>query len=214
VADSPADVTTLLHRARDPNDQAAHAQLYPLVEGELRKIAEAYLKRQGPGHLLQASVLIDEAYVRLVLDPAGTWEDRQQFYRIASGVMRRLLIDHARRQRPGLLEENQLAQVPAAGTPPPDDRLQRAERLLALDRALERLREHDVEAAELFELCYFGALRLSLGERSEEWHLHVPDKKQAVEEVAAALGLRRSTAYRILARARKFLRRELQEVRE
>jgi hypothetical protein len=81
--------------------------------------------------------------------------------------------------------------------------------LLALDRALDRLHQHDQEAAELFELYYFGGLRLSLGATAEEWVIHIPDKRPPVEELAAALGIGRATAFRILDRAKKFLKREL-----
>jgi RNA polymerase sigma factor (TIGR02999 family) len=209
--DSPAvNVTLLLQRARDPQDQEAWEQLYRAVEGELRRAAKAHLPRPGSAeHTLQATVLIDEALVRLLMEADTPYENRKHFYRVASGVMRRILIDHARRQRPGRIEAEHLANLPGAETPGPDEHLQRAERLLALDRALDLLHEKDPEAAEVFELHYFGGLRLSLGETPEEWVIHIPDKRPSVEELAATLGIGRATAFRILDRAKKFLTREL-----
>jgi RNA polymerase sigma-70 factor, ECF subfamily len=209
MATSPEQVTVLLRRAREPNDHEAREQLYPLVEAELRHLAEALLRRRDGDHTLQATALIDEAFVRLVMGPGDGFDGRRQFYRIAGGVMRRLLINHARRQRPGRLAGEQLANVPADGDRTPDERLQRAERLLALDRALDRLRAQDEEAADLFELHYFGGLRLTLGATPEEWLLEVPDRRPPLEETAAALGLKRATAYRLIHRAKQFLQGEL-----
>jgi RNA polymerase sigma factor (TIGR02999 family) len=214
MANEPGDVTLLLQGIRKSEDKGLRKklreELFAKVEGELRKIALARLPPQSEGHSLHATVLIHEAFVRLVVEGNKSVEDRKEFYRIASGVMRRILVDHFRRRRPDNIDPDRLGEVPAPDGSTPDKHLRQAERLLALDSALNRLREQDEEAADLFELYFFGGLRLSLGATPEEWIVHVSDNKASLEEIAAAIGISRAKAYRIMHRAKTFLQRELQ----
>jgi RNA polymerase sigma factor (TIGR02999 family) len=94
-ADSPGEVTRLLHAWRE-GDETAPEQLIPLVYDELRALASRYLRRERAGHTLQATALVHEAYVQLVDQTRATWKDRAHFAGVAARVMRRILVDHAR----------------------------------------------------------------------------------------------------------------------
>src|SRR5215470_15105269 len=90
-----AQVTRLL-RAWSDGDQAALDRLMPLVEGELRRLARGYMRRERRGHTLQATALINEAFVRLLDARDVQWQDRAHFFAISARLMRRVLVDHAR----------------------------------------------------------------------------------------------------------------------
>src|SRR5579859_3037783 len=90
------EVTLFLKELQDGNPAAADG-LIPIVFQELRNLAELYVRREGPGHTLQPTALVHEAYLRLVGDQARDWQNRQQFIGVAASIMRRLLIDHARK---------------------------------------------------------------------------------------------------------------------
>lgn len=152
----PAGVTTLLGRA-GAGDPAAAEALYPLVEAELRRRAEAHLRRAGADPALQATVLIDDAFLKLVGDPNGPrWESRAQFYAVAARAMRQVLVDAARRR-------NALKRGgggPPAGldrVPEPDDGgAGDPARLLALHDALDKLAAAEPRLARVVELHHFG----------------------------------------------------------
>ncbi len=177
-----AAVTQLLDAAA-AGDPAAAAELLPLVYGELRKLAAVRLAAEAPGHTLQATALVHEAYVRLAgAGPERGWNSRGHFFAAAAEAMRRILIDRAREKialkRGGGRKRVPLNEVdPPAGTPPED--------LLALDEALEQLSSLDPTAAQLVKLRYFAGL--------------------SVEEVATTMNLSAATAYRHWAFARAWL---------
>src|SRR5215471_5892051 len=137
---APEQVTTLLRKWSE-GDEAALEQLMPLVYDQLHRLAHQHLRREAPGHILQTSALINEAYLRLVSDqPEKEWENRSHFFGIAAKLMRRILVDDARKRnaakRGGSLiqvpldEVNSLAQRQAANVVAVDDALQK---LAAID---------------------------------------------------------------------------------
>jgi RNA polymerase sigma factor (TIGR02999 family) len=180
---SVSEVTRLLSDLAGGNAQAA-TQLLPLVYDELRKLAALRMAQEVPGHTLDATALVHEAYLRLV-GPAdiARWENRGHFFAAASEAMRRILVDAARRKQTekhgGHHRRVELPDVPAK--PEADD-----ERLLALDEALTQFATEDPIAARVVELRHFAGL--------------------SIEEAAAVLGLSRATAYRHWTYARAWLR--------
>src|SRR5215216_6539873 len=95
---SSHEVTRLL-RAWSNGDNTALSRLAPLVESELHRLADSFLRRERPGHTLQITALVNEAYLRLIDDTAVEWQNRAHFYGIAAQLMRRILVDHARRRQ-------------------------------------------------------------------------------------------------------------------
>lgn len=184
-----ADVTQLLN-AIERGDSRAAGDLLPLVYDELRRLAAAQMARENPGHTLNATALVHEAYLRLVGDaakPHAPWEGRRHFLEAASLAMRRILVEAARRRKAQKrggdaarldLEEWQLAL--------PEPR----EDLVALDEAMQRLAAADAPAAQLVQLRYFGGCSML--------------------DAAEVLGVSPRTAHRLWAYARAFLHRELQ----
>lgn len=181
----PQEVTILLERAQRGDREAAD-RLLPLVYQELRGVAGRAMRRERPGHLLQATALVHEAYLRLFRDAGLTFENRAHFFGIAARSMRQILVEHARARqaakRAGGLEAVPLEDGMARTEAPPVD-------LLALDEALDRLAASDARQARIVELRYFGGL--------------------SVEETAEALGLSPATVKREWTVARAFLFREL-----
>lgn len=180
------DVTGLL-AAWAQGDRAAFERLVPLVERELHLLARRYLRRERPGHTLQTTALVNEAYLRLVGQRDPRWQNRAHFFGIAARMMRRILIDHARK----------LAYAKRGGGAPrvPLDEAcivseERAAELVALDDALEALARVDERKSRLVELRYFAGL--------------------SVEECAEVLGVHPDTVTREWRRAKAFLRRELE----
>jgi RNA polymerase sigma factor (TIGR02999 family) len=154
VDSTTADVTRILRAWRD-GDATAPDRLMPLVYAELRRLARDYLRRERPGHTLQPTALVHEAYLRLVRQSDVDWQSRAHFFGIAARMMRRILIDHARAHladkrgggpRPLSLDET--IHTPA----------DRAAELVALDDALERLAELDPRKGRVVELRFFGGL--------------------------------------------------------
>ena len=136
-------------------DVQARDQLTPLVYGELRRRAAAYLRRERPDHTLQPTALVHEAYLRLIGQHRVAWQNRAHFFGVAAQMMRRILIDHAR--------EHQAAKRPGAGLRVVlDDRIGAAQprdcELLLLDQALSELTRLDPRQAQIVELRYFGGL--------------------------------------------------------
>jgi RNA polymerase sigma-70 factor, ECF subfamily len=171
-----AQVTELLH-AWGAGDEAALHQLVPLVESELRRLAGAYMARERPGHTLQPTALVNEAFLRLVSAQGVPWQGRAHFVAIAARLMRRVLVDHARtrgyEKRGG-----------GAETLPLDDTIlvSRAPdvALLDLDHALNGLAEVDDRKARVVEMRFFGgmtveetadALGVSIDTVKRDWRL-------------------------------------------
>lgn len=182
---SSPNVTNLLV-AWGKGDRQAFDQLMPQVQQELRRIAERYMAGERPGHDLQATALINEAYLHLVDWKNIQWADRAHFFGMAANMMRRVLVDHARRRdrfkRGG--DAIQVSLVEAAHVPAAE----RAD-VLALDEALEQLAALDPRKSRIVEMRFFGGLSL--------------------EETAEALGVSVATVRRDWSLARAWLFREL-----
>lgn len=183
--DSP-NITSLLIEWKDGN-QSALTELVPLVYDELHRQAARYLRKEDPGHTLQATALINEAYLRLIDQTQVDWQDRNHFFAIASTTMRRVLVDHARsrgREKRGagavhVPIEDALNVVPEkAGVD-----------LIAVDDALCRLEKLDPRQAKVVELRYFCGL--------------------SIEETASVLDLSTSTIRSEWTLAKAWLRSEL-----
>jgi RNA polymerase sigma-70 factor, ECF subfamily len=158
------EVTQLLVDWGNGN-QAARDQLIPLVYTELRQLARRYMRRERPGHTMQTTALIHEAYLRLVDQNQVRWENRAHFLGIAARLMRQILIEHARRRTrakrgggAGTISLDEVALVSQA----------RATELLALDDAMERLAAIDPRKSRVVELRFFGGL--STKEAAEVLH--------------------------------------------
>ena len=185
------DVTQLLG-AIERGDQTAAEQLLPVLYDELRQLAAQKLAREAPGHTLDATALVHEAYLRLVGEnakpQAAQWDNRGHFFAAAAEAMRRILVESARRRRRlkrgGDWKQSELDDAFLAFSEPRED-------LLALDEALEKLAEEDPLKAELVKLRYFAGF--------------------SVEEAAACLGISRATADRWWAYSRAWLHDRLRE---
>jgi RNA polymerase sigma-70 factor, ECF subfamily len=194
---SAKDVTTLL-RAWGAGDSQASDAVAPLVYDELRRQAGLALRREGNGHTLQATGLAHEAWLRLDAQRDMHWDNRSQFFAVAAQIMRRILVDHARRRhalkRGGPQTQVTLGAVDRADQPhgaceAPRSSLDPID-ILALDDALAQLAALDPQKVRLVELRYFAGL--------------------SMPEAAEALGISLATAGREWAVARMWLRRELE----
>jgi RNA polymerase sigma-70 factor, ECF subfamily len=149
-------VTALL-RAWGAGDRLAADRLVPIVYQQLRRRAAAYLRQERPNHTLQPTALVHEAYLRLVDQRQMDWQNRAQFFGIASQMMRRILVDHARRRkmdkRSGQWLRVSLGDRAAAARDADFD-------VLALDLLLEKLAAFDARKSRVVELRYFGGLSL------------------------------------------------------
>jgi RNA polymerase sigma factor (TIGR02999 family) len=186
-AQPSAAVTQLLDAAAAGDAQAA-GRLLPLVYDELRRLAVQKLARERPGHSLQATALVHEAYLRLIgTDPEQPWNGRGHFFAAAAEAMRRILVENARRKRAlkhgGDRAQQDLNDELMAAPEPRED-------LLALDEALDKLAATNRQAADLVQLRYFAGLTLP--------------------EAAEALGMAPRSAGRLWAYARAWLRREVE----
>jgi len=154
-ARGPGEVTMLL-RQISAGDSRAADKLIPLVLQELRSLARLQLRSERPGHTLQPTALVHEAYLRLVSDQASDWHNRAHFIGVAASLMRRILIDHARRKQ--ALKRGAGEQAVAH----PEDyaglSYQQADELIALDIALDRLQAMNPRQRQVVELRYFGGL--------------------------------------------------------
>ncbi len=153
---SPTDVAPLL-LAWQSGDRAALDQMLPLVYDELHRLAAGYLSRERRDHTLQPTALINEAYLRLVRQREVDWKNRAQFIGVAAGIMRRVLMDHARdrraAKRPGGRERVSLSLIVEGIAAPDVD-------LIALEEALEGLAERDARKAQVVELRFYGGLTM------------------------------------------------------
>ncbi len=152
---SEAQGLTQLLIAWGEGDQAALNQLLPLVNDELRRLAGNYMRRESPGHTLQTSALVNEAYLRLIDQKNVHWQNRAHFLGIAAQLMRRILIDHVRKshylKRGGGAIQVSLDETAAVTAG-------RAAELIAVDEALEKLTAMDVRKGRIVELRFFGGL--------------------------------------------------------
>jgi RNA polymerase sigma factor (TIGR02999 family) len=180
------DVTRILS-AIERGDPSAAEQLLPLVYDELRKLAAARMAQEKPGQTLQATALVHEAFIQLV-GADQRWDSRSHFFAAAAEAMRRILVDNARRKRAlkrgGALRR---AEVDLAGIPGQEP----AEKLIAMDEALDRLASKDSRKAELVKLRYFAGL--------------------TSKEAAEALGISTATADRDWAYTRAWLQQEISD---
>jgi RNA polymerase sigma factor (TIGR02999 family) len=173
----------------EQGDPQAAERLLPLVYDELRRLATQRLAHESPGQTLQSTALVHEAYIRLVdTSRIQRWESRGHFFAAAAEAMRRILIDAARRKlalkRGDGRQREELQEGQLAKAPPGDD-------ILALNEALDRLADADLEASQLVKLRFFAGL--------------------TSEQAAEALGISVRTAERTWAYARSFLFKELEE---
>lgn len=181
------EITQLLAEWSDGN-QSALDELYPLVYDELHRLARRYMSRERQDHTLQTTALINEAYVRLVDQKNVHWANRSHFFAISAQIMRRILIDHARRhayaKRGGGAQQVSLEEAAivsrAAGL-----------ELLRLDEALKSLAQMDPRRSQVVELRYFGGLNN--------------------EEIAGVLNISENTVTRDWNMARAWLHRQLSE---
>lgn len=180
-------ITILLNKWRD-GDSAAFDKVIEYVYSDLRRRANAYLKRERREHSLQPTGLVHEAFIKLVDKREIEWQDRNHFLAVAAQVMRRILVDHARgrnrEKRGGKFEDIPLEEVtpPSASQPSMD--------LIALDEALNKLASFDDRQAKIVELKYFGGMTL--------------------EETASILDISEVTVKRDWQIARAWLRNQLQ----
>lgn len=178
-------VTELLVRWRGGDREALDA-LMPLVYNELRRIAHHYLNNERPGHTLQSTALVHEAYARMVEQDFPQWQNRAHFYAVAAQLMRQILVDYARSHRAGKRGGNvcKVALDEAGEQPQPVD-----VDVVALDDALKILAEMDLQQSRVVELKFFAGL--------------------SIEDTAEALGVSSSTVKRDWITARAWLYREL-----
>lgn len=153
---SPHEVTRLLTDWSN-GDESALDKLMPLVYDELRGLAHRYMSREGAGHTLQTTALVNEAYLRLMDQSKPQWENRTHFFAVAARVMRHILVDHARQHsRAKRGGRAPIVSLDEAATMSPE----RAREVLALDEALSELAKTDKRKSEVVELRYFGGLSI------------------------------------------------------
>lgn len=181
---APDDVSQLLRAWRD-GDPSALEKLTPIVYSELHRLARRYMQGERAGHSLQTTALVNEAYVRLVGYKRMQWQNRAHFFAVSAQLMRRILVDRARRRnlkRGGGLKRISLEDIPLVSA-------ERGEDLVALDDAMIRLAELDPRKAQIVEMRFFGGL--------------------SVEETAEVLKVSAVTVMRHWSIARAWLYREL-----
>jgi len=185
VSSSPKDVTQLL-ASWSQGDRQALEELTPLVYAELRRLAGRYLRRERPGHTLQSTALVHEAYLRLVDQHSVQWQNRAHFFGVAAQLIRRILVDHARShqaQKRGAAAVK-LSLDEAIALPENQDL-----NLVALDEALEGLAKIDPQQSRIVELRFFTGL--------------------SIEETAEVLGISPATVKRDWTTAKAWLYRTL-----
>lgn len=148
---------TVLLRKWSEGDENALEQLTPLVYDELHRLAHRHMRRESAGHVLQTSALINEAYLRLVDQPRIQWESRAHFFGIAARLMRRILVDDARK-RNSAKRGGSLIQVPLDEVE--NLAQQQAANVVAVDEALQRLEAIDARQSRIVELRFFGGLSI------------------------------------------------------
>jgi RNA polymerase sigma factor (TIGR02999 family) len=156
MASSPAEITQLLVNWAN-GDQTALDTLMPMVYAELHRLAHHYMKRERPGHTIQTTALVNEAYLKLIDQRKTRWQNRAQFFAISAQLMRRILVDHARSyayvKRGGGLRKVSLGEVADLS------RISPAE-IVMLDEALAVLTEIDARQSQIVELRFFAGLTI------------------------------------------------------
>ena len=182
------NITQLLLKWSE-GDKTALDQLMPLVYDELRRLARSFLRRHGHPDTLQPTVLVHEAYLRLINQKQVTWQNRTQFFGLAARIMRNLLVDHVRERRAekrgGGEYHLSLSHAEQVAANRPEEKID----LLALDEALERLAGLDPQQGRIVELRYFGGL--------------------TIDETAEFLGMSHSSVERDWSAARAWLYTQL-----
>jgi RNA polymerase sigma-70 factor, ECF subfamily len=182
--DNTHELTQLLVAWSDGDDKALD-KLLPLIEPELRRLAKRYMSRERPDHTLQATALVNEAYLKLIDQTRVRWQNRAHFFAIAAQAMRRILIDHARKHRYAKRGSgSRKVSIEEAFTLTTD-----VSHLLSLDEALAVLAKYDKRKERVVEMRYFGGL--------------------SFEEIAEVLELSPDTISREWRRARAWLYREM-----
>ena len=181
-----SDITQLLIAWSDGRREALD-DLMPMVYADLRRVAAGYMRREGAGHALQPTALVHEAYVRLIDQKQVKWRNRAHFFGVAAGLMRRILVDHARRRR-AEKRGGDWERVTLTGDEVATDAHKEID-VLALDEALERLAEFDPQQERIVELRYFGGL--------------------TIEETAEIVGISAATVVREWTIAKAWLRADL-----
>jgi RNA polymerase sigma factor (TIGR02999 family) len=185
AGDSTARDVSVLLRAWSGGDQAALEKLTPIVHGELHRLARGFMRSERPGHSLQATALVNEAYMRLAGYTRMRWQDRAHFFAVAAQAMRRILVEHARRhnlKRGGSIPHVSLDEAALVSV---DDDVD----LVALDDALTALARLDARKVQVVEMRFFGGL--------------------SVDEAAEVLGVSPVTVKRDWRAAKAWLYREL-----
>ena len=180
------DVTQILNAAADHGEALAANELLSSVYNELRRLAAAKMGGESPGHTLQATALVHEAWLRLTKDEQRKWNDRTHFFAAAAEAMRRILVDNARRkqaQRRG--SRAQRTEMPEIACPVAENE----DQIVAVSEALDQFAALDKQKAELVKLRYFVGM--------------------TVEEAAGVLGISVPTAQRHWAFARAWLARRI-----
>lgn len=187
MAAEPESPTFHLLTSEQLPDAARVERLLPLVYDQLRSLAQRALRGEAPGHTLQATALVHEAFLRLVGPRELPWQNRAHFFAAAADAMRRILVDHARRKtaekRGG--PDARRAAIDLAGLPDPGSEEQSAG-FLVLDEAITRLQQVDPESSAVVRMRYFAGL--------------------SIEETASALGVSAPTVKRLWAFARGWLK--------
>lgn len=182
---TPQEITDLL-LAWERGDQSALEKLLPIVETELRRIAKGYMRHERPGHVLQTTALVNEAYVKLIAQNRVHWENRSHFFAIAAQCMRRVLVDYAknrlRAKRGSDPQRVELSDAMALSEA-------KSEELLELDHALHKLATEDNRKVKVVELRYFCGY--------------------SAKETAELLNVSEATVARDWRLARSWLRREI-----
>jgi RNA polymerase sigma factor (TIGR02999 family) len=183
-------VTLLLTQVRDGNQEAAN-QLIPLIYKELRQMAGACMRGERPGHTLQATALVNEAYMRMVGGQPVEWQNRAHFFAIAAHTMREVLLDYARRSRAAKRggADARRVELDEEFSVGPD----KLEEVIAIDEALERLAQIDPRQSRIVELRFFAGLK--------------------VEEAAEVMGVSPKTIKREWRSAKAWLHREMDAVK-
>jgi RNA polymerase sigma factor (TIGR02999 family) len=154
VSATSGEVTNLLLELKRGNKEA-EGRLIPLVYKELRRIAAMYLRRESPGHSLQATALVHEAYIRLIDIREVDWQSRSHFFAVSATLMRRILVDHARRSNARKRGDGwDAVSLDEAILPSPE----RAPEILALDEALNKLASFDERQSKIVELRFFAGM--------------------------------------------------------
>ncbi len=170
-------------------DESSIDRLLPMVEIELRRIAHNYMRRENPGHTLQTTALVNEAYLKMVDQTRVTWQNRAHFFGISAQIMRRILLNHARDKKAGKRGGEGVVHLNIEDVQVMSN--EKSDELIALDESLERLAGFDKLKSRIVELRYFGGLSL--------------------EETAEVLGISPSTVSLHWRLARAWLKNDIEK---